>query len=288
MHRRPLSVVLLTILCATSLVTVRGEQSDDDSLAEVMVASLTDATCVPKEEYEGILELCLPFLTYDLIYVDSYQPIREGYAETILFSITGDCLLQRARFLCPTFYRECLQVEAPEDESLADSSESNVVTAGAFACDDLCWNIDEACGVNEVEAEAGHNFDCNRVYPAVVAQKRDGTLVYNVTAPNGVNFEFTSECYDESRDIQIDPNTCVARMVECSAEEEECSKAAEETDNYCLCQSQWIACLGECASDSDLDVCERVCHEDMVAACENGSVSESSGGASSRGDHLFL
>ncbi|KAL6060121.1 Frizzled-10, partial [Balamuthia mandrillaris] len=184
--------------------------------ADFMNPGLPGAYCVNKSQLNMSFP-CQSFLVYDMVYVDHYQELRDIYAAGILGSLPNEeCRLISARYLCPTYYRECLQFEAPHDDAPPNPTESNVTVVGRYVCEDLCWKQVEPCRSAVPPELASTYLNCSIANPDLFGPTDidifpNGTGVYEATAPNGVTFSYEIQCYDESKDITFStPVACPA------------------------------------------------------------------------------
>ncbi|KAL6077138.1 hypothetical protein QOT17_002444 [Balamuthia mandrillaris] len=185
---------------------LKRQGTSSDLPADFMSPTVEGAYCVHKDQL-NMSYPCYDFLNYTYVYVDKYQPIRDAYAAGVLGSVpNAECRLRSSRYVCPTYYRECMTLTAPDDGTNTTSG-SNQVAVGGYVCRKLCRARVDAC-ISAVPPERRATFlNCDIVNPELFGPSPynifpEHNETYTVTAPNGQNITYVDQCYDDSERVE--------------------------------------------------------------------------------------
>ncbi|KAL6051926.1 hypothetical protein QOT17_018905 [Balamuthia mandrillaris] len=230
------ALLLLCLLLASHEATsarakrAAGEEKKEGRFDAFLSPSHPDAKCVHKSEVNFGDTGCEHFLTYDMIYTvpgvelpnqteEGIELWREVLRSSTLTAIANQaCRIRSARYMCPTYFRECREVVSPYADPTHYSMDQ-VAVVGNYACRYLCREVEEPCQSSVPDHFKDVFFNCDVPNPHYF-----GETIYNIfpeapgmtvqlTAPNNDTWAYEFQCYDASRDISyVTPFNCPQGM----------------------------------------------------------------------------
>ncbi|KAL6058017.1 hypothetical protein QOT17_015118 [Balamuthia mandrillaris] len=125
---------------------------------------------------------------------------------TLPFVSNSACRIHSARYLCPTYYRECIEVLSPNADP-DNYTPDQVARVGPYVCRDLCQEYIPFCETS-VPAEFQDAFlNCETPNPVFFGATiydifpPDGNVTVQAVAPNGDTWDYEYQCFDRNRDV---------------------------------------------------------------------------------------
>ncbi|KAL6063708.1 Calcium-dependent secretion activator 2-like [Balamuthia mandrillaris] len=135
---------------------------------------------------------------------DVWKEIVIGF--TLPFVSNSACRIHSARHLCPTYYRECIEVLSPNADP-DNYTPDQVARVGPYVCRDLCLEYIPFCETS-VPAEFQEAFlNCETPNPVFFGATiydifpPDGNVTVQAVAPNGDTWDYEYQCFDRNRDV---------------------------------------------------------------------------------------
>ncbi|KAL6058018.1 hypothetical protein QOT17_015119 [Balamuthia mandrillaris] len=230
--------VTLSLACLLFLSLLGGRQAEGQGIYDELLApSHPDAICVNKSEIDFGESGCGEYLTYDMVYYvpgvklpnvtgDGFEVWKEAaIGSSLPFIANSACRVTSARYLCPTYYRECIEVLSPNADP-DNYTPDQVARVSPYACNFLCEEHNAPCAPSIPEEFHDEYLNCDKPNTYFFGETiykifPYGNVTVQAVAPNGDTWDYEYQCYDGSRDIsyivsfgcpngmhKTGPNTC--------------------------------------------------------------------------------